>query len=42
MNDCYAAKNELRNFSNQELSPEQYEAIANIITNISTHEGGLA
>jgi len=28
--------------SNQELSPEQYEAIANIITNISTHEGGLA
>ncbi len=28
--------------SNQELSPEQYQAIANIITNISTHEGGLA
>ena len=27
--------------SNQELSPEQYQAIANIITNISTHEGGL-
>jgi exonuclease SbcD len=28
--------------SNQELSPDQYQAIANIITNISTHEGGLA
>ena len=28
--------------SNQDLSPEQYQAIANIITNISTHEGGLA
>ena len=27
--------------SNQELSPEQYQAIANIITNSSTHEGGL-
>ena len=28
--------------SNQDLSPDQYEAIATIITNISTHEGGLA